>query len=100
MKQYEGKREGTTLVLTVDGAPLNPRVDLLDCTRSEFDWGNTGNGSARLALCLLADCFGDDDEALDWYEDYMAAVVAGLPSSGWTLTEEDIQETVNAIANP
>ena len=100
MKRYEGKRVGLTVTVTVDGLALNPRLELLDRSRREFDWGNIGNGSAQLALALLADCLGDDDEALEWYEDYMAAVVAGLPSSGWMLTEEDIKETITAIANP
>jgi uncharacterized protein DUF6166 len=100
MKRYEGKRNGTAADVTVDGVPLNPRLDLWNHSPSGFEWGYAGSGPGQLALALLADCLGDDQEAVEWHQDYKAAVVAGLHYAGWTLTEEDIEETLKAMANP
>src|SRR5579862_1759903 len=99
MKQYVGKRNGTAADVYVDGVPLNPRLDLWNHSPSGFEWGYVGSGPAQLALALLADCLGDDAEALECYQDYKDAVVAGLPYKGWALTEEEIQETLNALQN-
>ena len=97
MKVYEGKRNGTAADVTVDGRPLNPRRDLWNHSPSGFEWGYSGSGPAQLALAILADCLGDD-EAWEWYQDFNASVVAGLPYAGWTLTEEAILETITTFA--
>jgi len=99
MKQYAGKRNGTAADVSVDGVPLNPRLDLWNHSPSGFEWGYAGSGPAQLALALLADCLGDDQEAVEWHEDFKAAVVAGLQFAGWTMTEEEIRETLDAIIN-
>ena len=89
MKQYEGKRNGNAADVTVNGQPLNPRLDLWNHSLTGFEWGYAGSGPAQLALALLADCLSDEQDA----------VVAGLPYAGWTLTEEEILETLNAFEN-
>ena len=66
---------------------------------SGFEWGYAGSGPAQLALALLADCFGDDAAAVEWHHDFKAAVVAGKPYAGWTLTEEEIRDTIAALEN-
>jgi hypothetical protein len=99
MKRYEGTRSGTAADVTVDGQPLNPRLDLWNHSPSGFEWGYPGSGPAQLALALLADCLGDDQEAVELHQDFKSAVVAGLPRAGWTLTEEEIRETLDAIEN-
>ena len=63
-------------------------------TPQRFEWGYAGSGPAQLALALLADCFGDDEAAVEWHQDFKSAVVAGLPLAGWILTEQEIQETL------
>jgi hypothetical protein len=98
MKRYEGKRNGTAADVTVDGRPLNPRLDLWNHSPSGFEWGYPGSGPAQLALALLTDCLGDE-EAVEWHSDFKAAVVAGLPYKGWTLTDENIRDTVTAFEN-
>ena len=98
MKRYTGRRIGHTIDVMVDGAPLAPRLDLWNHS-AEFEWRCPGEGPAQLALALLADCLGDDEEALSWHEDYTAAVVAGLPYAGWSLTEEEIRDTIAAMEN-
>ena len=99
MKRYEGKRLNGLADVRVDGVPLNPRLDLWKHSVTGFEWGYSGSGPAQLALALLADCLGDDEEAIGWHQDFKSAVVAGLPHEGWTLTEQEIRETFNAFEN-
>ena len=97
MKQYEGKRNGTAADVTVDGQALNPRLDLWNHSPTGFEMGYPGSGPAQLALALQADCLGNEQQAVEWHQDYKSAVVAGLPYAGWTLTE--IPETLYAFEN-
>jgi len=90
---------GDTVLVTVDGVPLDPRLDLSHRSPSGFEWGYVSDGPAQLALALLADCRGNEDQAIAWYRDYHRAVVAGLPDNGWTLTEDDIRNMVEAMEN-
>jgi hypothetical protein len=99
MKRYQGKREGLAALVTVDGRPLDPRLDLWNHSPSGFEWGYSGSGPAQLALALLADCLGDDDEAALQHQNFKSAVVAGLPYRGWALTEEQIRDTIEAFEN-
>ena len=100
MKQYIGKRIGHAVEVTVDGAPLEPRLELWNHSPGAFEWGYSGSGPAQLALALLADCFGDDEAAVELHQDFKAAVVAGMAYAGWTLTEEEIRDTIAAMENP
>ena len=76
-------------VVTVNGIPLNPRLDLWNHSPTGFEWGYGGSGPAQLALALLADHLGDDAEALALCEPFMQRVVAELDNS-WELTSADI----------
>ena len=53
-----------TSIVTVDGNPLNPRLDLRAMSKAGFEWTYEGAGPAQLALALLADHLGDDAAAL------------------------------------
>jgi hypothetical protein len=86
VKRYQGRREGSAAEVTVDGRPLNPRFDLWDHSPSGFEWGYGGSGPAQLALALLADHTGDDEEAVALHQDFKRVVVARLPYRGWELT--------------
>jgi hypothetical protein len=81
----------------VDGRPLDPRLDLANHSPTGFEWGYNGSGPAQLALALLADALGDDDEALCWYQHYKESVVSALRHDEWSLTEREIRWTVNAL---
>jgi hypothetical protein len=48
----------------------------------------------RNLVALSADCLGDDEEAVQWHHDFKSAVIAGLPCAAWTLTEQEIRESV------
>jgi hypothetical protein len=89
MKIYEGVRNLDGAIVTVDGAPLNPRFDLKTLSKAGFEWTYEGAGPAQLALALLADHLGDDQEALRQYERFMREVVAQLDNA-WRLTSADI----------
>ncbi len=99
MKRYEGKRSGSAVDVTVDGQPLNPRLDLWNHSPTGFEWGYAGSGPAQLALALLADCLGDEEEAIQWHHDFKSGVIAALPIASWVLTEAEIFDTIEAFAN-
>ena len=89
MKVYEGGRGLDGAVVTVDGAPLNPRFDLKRFSAMGFEWTYEGDGPRQLALALLADHLGDDRKALALTETFMRDVVSVLDNA-WRLTGEEI----------
>ena len=97
MKRYEGRREGYAVDVTVNGIPLDPRLDLYNHSPTGFEWGYGGSGPAQLALAMLASHFGDEAKALAIYQDFKREVVAGLPKRGWTLSSRDIDQALDAI---
>jgi len=96
VKRYEGRREGHAVDVTVNGRPLNPRLDLWNHSPTGFEWGYGGSGPAQLALALLADHFGDDAQALANYQAFKRAVIASLPHNGWNLTTDQIARTLES----
>jgi len=97
MKRYEGRRRFWATRVTVDGRPLPFRRDLRCHSPAEFEWGYGGSGPAQLALAILADHLGDDQEALNLYQRFKWAVVAGLPRLHWTLTSSQIDQALQDI---
>jgi hypothetical protein len=89
MKIYEGGRSLDGAVVTVDGAPLNPRLDIKRFSATGFEWTYEGDGPRQLALALLADHLGDPRQALARTEQFMQDVVAELDNA-WRLTSEEI----------
>src|SRR5258706_15989082 len=97
MKIYEGIREGYAADVTVNGRPLNPRLDLWNHSPTGFEWGYGGSGPAQLALAILADHLEDDDEAVRLHQGFKRELVANFDRRGWTLTTEQIQRVVKAL---
>jgi len=97
MKHYEGRREGYAVIVTVDGRPLNPRLDLWNHSPTGFEWGYCGSGPAQLALAILADHCKDDERALNFHHRFKWAVIAELPGRGWTLTSDEIEQTLRNL---
>lgn len=89
MKVYEGGRSLAGAVVTVDGRPLPPRLDLKRLSPAGFEWTYEGAGPAQLALAMLADHFGDDQKALAHFEPFMRDVISVLDNA-WRLTSADI----------
>src|SRR5882757_2906596 len=97
MKLYEGKRMGSVAHVTVDGFPLNPRLDLWNHSPSGFEWGYGGSGPAQLALAILADHCSNDTQAFDFHHRFKWAVVAEFPHRSWTMTSDDIDRVLQTL---
>jgi hypothetical protein len=92
---YKGVREGASCSVSIEGRPLDPRVDLL-LHAPGFDWGNDGEGAAQLALAMLADHTGEE-VALRLHQYFKKAVIARLPPMRWTLSRDDINHALAVI---
>ena len=99
MKRYQGTRLDGAVTVTVDGEPLSPRLDLGNHSPSGFEWGYGGSGPAQLALALLADALGNGATASRWQQDFKRSVVAALAYDHWTLTDEQIRQSVQSLAS-
>src|ERR1039457_7722677 len=97
MKTYEGLRRFYAVDVTVNGRPLNPRLDLYNHSPTGFEWGYPGSGPALLALAILADHLADDEQALNLHQRFKWAVIAELPSKRWRLTTSEIDRAVHNI---
>jgi len=97
MRIYQGIRQGRAVDVTVNGCRLNPRFDLWNHSPTGFEWGYGGSGPAQLALALLADHLGDDEQALNLYQRFKWAVIAELPGKQWRLTSREIDQALQNI---
>lgn len=103
-KSYQGYRSpsGRCKVTVSDSnrwrEPLPLRLDLRNHSPTGFEWGYGGSGPAQLALALLADCLGDAETALRFYQEFKQEVVTGLGTS-WTLIEQEIRQFVESRRN-
>lgn len=96
MRVYEGGRSLDGAVVTVDGAPLDPRFDIKRFSPAGFEWTYVGDGPRQLALALLADHLGDDRRALALTEDFMRFVVAELDNA-WRMTSDEITTAISQL---
>ena len=96
MKHYQGCRTIDGIIVTVNGAPLDPRYDLERFTELGFEWSYEGDSPRQLALALIADCIGPD-QARRWSEPFMIKVIAELDND-WQLTEDDVRSAVQLIS--
>ena len=63
-----------------------------------FAWGYSGSGPAQLALALLIDATGDQDIALQHYQDFKFRFVTRWDDS-WQITQSQIQPYLAAQEN-
>ena len=96
-RTYAGSRMPNGLThVSVNGRPLDPRIDLRKESATTFDWGYLGRGGpAQLALAILADHLGDDHGARRHYEHFLSSVIRGLPNERWLLTGTEIDAVVS-----
>jgi hypothetical protein len=102
MKSYTGYRRPEGCVVKVHGddgteRELNLRLDLRNHSPTGAEWGYGGSGPAQLALALAADVLGDDEAAQDVYQALKFKLVGRLPRDGWSLTEEQIRQTIRDL---
>ncbi len=97
MKVYKGLRTQHGCVVTVDGAPLDPRFDLMSHSAAAFEWGYDGTGPKQLALAILADALGDNSKALSQYKLFAETVIAELKDDEWTLNEPHVRSALDHV---
>ena len=97
MKRYVGDRTIDGVKVTVDGAPLDPRVDVAEFSKNGFEWSYEGPEPRQLALALLLDHLGDKEKAKTSVEPFMAAVVANFGNE-WEMNSADIEAAVAALS--
>jgi Family of unknown function (DUF6166) len=95
---YSGRRDGYVTVRDgVPGAakrPLEPRSVLFK--RGEKGFASPGDGSAQIALTILADALGDETSAIRTHEYFSRRVVAQFPDC-WTISRSRVLAYVNLI---
>jgi hypothetical protein len=97
MKRYVGDRTIDGVKVTVDGAPLDPAVDVVEFTKNGFEWSYEGPEPRQLALALLLDHLGDREKAKASIEPFMSAVVANFDNE-WEMTSADIDQALAALS--
>lgn len=97
MKTYRGVRGQQGCVVTVDGQPLDPRLDLRQHSPGDFEWGYEGSAPWQLGLAILADFLGDDAKAMEQYQLFTETVIAELGGNEWMLTEQDIRSARDQV---
>ena len=101
MKTYIGiRQQDGTLSVSVNGQPLNPRLDLWNHSPTGFECGYSGSGPAQLALALLADHLNDDELAVALHQSFKRDAVARLSPQGWRLTSKQIERALQPIRPP
>lgn len=80
-------------IVEVNGAPLNPRLDLQNHSPDGFEWGYSGSGPAQLALAILAVEF-DDEFAVAHHQKFKDDFIAPIPrySKDWGMESTSIQK--------
>ena len=96
MKQYRGDRTIDGIEVTVDGAPLDPRLDLKNICDGGFEWGYDGDATQQLALAILADHLDEQADAPRIYPAFATEIVANFANE-WEMTSEDIAAAVTAL---
>ena len=96
MKTYIGIRDldHDRCAVTVDGQPLDPRLDLHVHEPDGFEWGYWGAGPAQLALAILADATGDGGLAVELHQMFKVRIVATLGGE-WRMTDAIVLDWVD-----
>jgi hypothetical protein len=101
MPIFCGDRTIDGIKVTVDGQPLEQRLDLHRYTANGFEWSYEGPEPRQLSLAILATHLGDSTEAKAaeikaLVEPFMKAVVANFGNE-WEMTSADIDAALDAL---
>ena len=97
MKHYAGDRTIDGVKVTVDGVPLDPRLDIIEFSKNGFEWSYEGPEPRQLALALLVDHLGDSAAAKTPVEPFMRAIVANFGNE-WEMSSADIELALAGLA--
>jgi hypothetical protein len=101
-KTFYGFDDGNSTSVFVSNAgqkmaPLPLRLDIVNHSPTGFSWGYSGSGPAQLAVAILADWTGCDHAARALHQRFKAAAIAGLPEKHWSLADEDLVRSFEAM---
>jgi len=96
MSTYSGFRNGEVTTVTVDGRPLNLRLDLRALSEAGFEWGYVGSGPYQLALAILAEELGEH-RALGNYRSFCENTLARLKQDRWVLEGDQIEMSLQGV---
>jgi hypothetical protein len=96
MKRFCGDRTIDGVKATVDGRPLDQRLDLHRYTVNGFEWSYEGDEPRQLALAILAEHLDDATAAKALVEPFMKAVVANFGNE-WEMTSADIDAALEVL---
>src|SRR3954468_23099873 len=96
MKTYIGDRTIDGVQVSVDGKPLEPRLDLAALSRNGFEWSYEGPEPQQLAFAMLMDHTGNATLAQSLSEPFMREVVANFDNE-WEMTAADIDAAIAAL---
>ncbi len=97
MKIYRGQRTTRGCQVTVNGEPLDPRLDLRTFSDQGFEWGYDGGAPRQLALAIIADHFADSQTALQHHDKFRLNFLVGLRDDQWTLTSSDVDSALRDV---
>jgi hypothetical protein len=96
MKRFGGDRTIDGVRVSVDGRPLDQRLDLHRYTANGFEWSYEGGEPRQLALAILAEHLSDPAGAKALVEPFMKAVVANFGNE-WEMTSADIDAALDVL---
>jgi hypothetical protein len=96
MKRFCGDRTIDGVKVTVDGRPLDQRLDLHRYTSNGFEWSYEGEEPRQLALAILAEHLSDPAAASGLVDPFMKSVVANFDNE-WEMNSADIDAVLDAL---
>jgi len=94
------RTSGRQVFVTREGETkaLRPRTDIVCYSTNGHDWGFMGGPAAQLAVDILADYFGDDQQAYDLHHVFQFVVIRRAEFQGFRITADQILDTVRDAA--
>ena len=96
MKQFSGDRTIDGVKVSVDGRPLDQRLDLHRYSPNGLEWSYEGDEPRQLALAILAEHLADPAGAKALVEPFMKGVVANFGNE-WEMTSADIDAALAGL---
>ena len=97
--EYKAIRTKEGCVVTVNGEPLDPRLDLYNHSPDGFEWGYIGSGPAQLALAILAYELQDDHKVMTLYQDFKHKTLANFQADTWMMDSTMISAILEVMRN-
>ena len=92
-----GDRTIDGVKVTVDGAPLDPCINVMEFSKNGFEWSYEGPEPRQLALALLVDHLGDKEGRKGPGRAFMQAVVANFDNE-WEMTSDDLDQALASLS--